>query len=336
MRVLFLLVLVFAMSGVLGVEGVIPGSYEVAFEPGLEKDFVFVFVLDEEKDVSVEGDLAEFVEVSKKYAANREEVTVSLRLPESLDRIGVNEIWISAGNVRSLIKVHFPYPDRFVGLEMSAPNVNQGEDVDVGLRVSNLGREDVFVNVSVGIYEWDDVRGELVEVFELGGELVNVSGKMNIGFVLNSSNYSAGDYIVVANVDYGDDVIVGENIFRLGEYRVGILNYTNEFRGGKINRFEIEVENLWNEEINEVYIGVEVMGSGEVFDTGIVNLGAWEKETLVGYLDARDIERDVDIEFSLYYGGSSFNGGIVGLIFLEGLNWFFFVEIFFAFCILPI
>jgi hypothetical protein len=334
--VLFCFVFVFMIGGVLGTEGVIPGSYSVDFKPGLEKSFTFVFILDEDRALSIEGELAEFVSLDQEVAVNKEEVVVDLKLPRELELFGSEDIWVLAGGVRGLIRVRFPYPERFVGVELSAPNVNQGEGVDIGLDVSNLGVEDVSVKVDIEIYEWEESRGDLIEIFEFEGGLLNVSSSIDFAFILDSSNYSAGDYVVVARVDYGDDFIEEENVFRLGDFRVGILNYTNEFYGGKINRFEIEVENLWNDDMSEVYAGVRIVDSGEGFDSGIISLGAWEKNTLVGFFDAKKIEGDVDVELNLYYsdeGLSSSDIETIRLIFLEDTDWFFLFKFFLALCV---
>jgi len=313
-----LLVLVFVMTGVLAVEGVSPGSYEVDFEAGLEREFVFDFVLDGEKDLRVEGDLAEYVELDRDEVTGRESVVVSLSLPESLDEFGVSEVSILAGDVVGVVKVRVSYPERFVGLELSAPNANVGEAVDVGLKVLNLGSEYAFVVASLEIYGNDD---NLIEVFEMGEGWVNVSEWIDFEIILDSLNYSAGDYVAVAKVDYGDGVVVEENVFRLGEFRVGVLNYTEDFYGGRVNRFEIWMENLWNDRIDEVYAKVRVVGSDEGFDSVIVSLEPWERNVLVGYFDARNFKENVSVEISLHYD-EEVGRSVVELRYLEGFDWF--------------
>jgi len=330
-RFVFCVVLVFLCCGVFAVEGVSPGSYEVDFEPGLEREFVFGFVLDEEEGLFVEGELSDYVELSKESIDGVEDVVVVMRLPEKLERVGASEVWIVAGDVRGLIRVNVEHPDSFVGLELSAPSVNVGEDVDVELGVLNLGVEDVSIGASVEIYRQGEGR-ELVDVFDLGLWRINVSGREDFEMRLNGSDYSAGDYVAVAKVDYGEGVVEEENVFRLGEFRVGILNYSKKFYGGRVNGFEIEIENLWNERIDEVYAGVRVVGTEVKFDSSIVMLEPWEKKVLTGFLDAEGIEEDVDVEISLYYG-DEISREVVSLEFLKGFCWVSLVEILLVLCV---
>ena len=324
-RLLSFLFLVLFFGSVLAVEGVSPGSYEVDFEGGMERDFVFDFILSGEEELRVVGDLAGFVELDKGRISGDERVVATLKLPEEIDSFGINSIRIFAGDVVGIIKIKVPYPDRFVELELSAPNENTGEDVDIVLKVFNFGREHVFVNASASVYrQRDGERGEFVEGFGLGTGWVNVSGNVIFESVLNGSNYSSGDYVVVASVDYGSGVAEEENIFRLGEFKIRMLNYSGEFYGGRINRFEIGIENLWNDRVSEIYAEIRVVDSGEGFDSAIVSLNEWEKKTLVGYFNAKGIKRDVDVEISLHYG-DKVEREIVRLKYLEGFNWVLFI-----------
>jgi len=317
-------ILVFLCSGVLAVEGVSPGSYDVDFEPGLERDFVFNFVLDGIEELRVEGALSEYVELNKLEVVVREGVVAHMKLPENLEKFGENEVWIVAGGVRGLIRVNVAYPERFVGLDLSAPNVNLGEDVELRLKISNLGREQVFVNPSILIY---DSNRDLIDEIFFEGDRLNVSGVLNFQEILMTSNYSAGDYLAVARVDYGDGVILEENVFRLGEFGIRILNYSEEFYGGRVNRLEIEVESLWDEKISDVYAEFRVIGSDLGFDSDIVQLDAWEKKILVGFFDAEELSQDVDIEVKLYSEGREVSSESLKLKFLKGFPWVSLIEI---------
>jgi len=325
--VVLCLVLVFLCNFVLGVEGVSPGSFEIDFKPGLESEFVFNFVLSGEEKLNVEGDLRDFVSLSKGEVSGNDEVVVSLRLPDKLEKFGANEVWIIAGGIRGLIRVNVPYPDRFVGLDFNAPNVNLGENVLLDLRVSNLGRESVFVNVSFEVYRLvEGSEREFVEDFYVGGKWISVSGEDNFVYVLNSSDYLAGDYLAIAKVSYGSEIVETENVFRLGEFGVRVLNYSKNFYSGKVNRFDVEVENLWNDKIDRVYFEARVVGSDVIFDSDIVDIDAWERVVLVGFFDAEDIGEDVDVEILLHYSDGVFSR-VVRLDCLRGFDWVSFFEI---------
>ncbi|MBU3923909.1 MAG: hypothetical protein KJ592_03255 [Nanoarchaeota archaeon] len=313
-RMLFFLVLVLC-GNVLGLSGVSPGSYSVDFEAGLSKEFVFEFVLDEgvESALIVEGDLAEYVRLDKERISGRESVAVSLNLPSDIEGFGVHEIVVRAGNVRGVIKVDVAYPDDYVGVEVSAPNINIGEDVEIGMKLLNFGEGNVSVDYGVDIYE----GGELVENFSWVD--VEVSDVLDFSFFV--SNLSAGDYVASGWVDSGEVRRV-ENYFRVGEFVVEVLNYSSNFTRGKLDRFEVDVESLWNDDIAEIYAEVEV-GGVVVLSTPVVGLRAWERKTLVGFFDGADMEGVIDAEIFLYYGEGS-SSKVVELEVVDGFNYVFY------------
>lgn len=293
----FFLILIFLCGGVFGVKGVSPGSHEVDYEPGLNREFVFDFVLDGEESVFVEGDLSEYVEVDKVLISGKERVEVSLSFPESVDFFGVSEIWIVAGNVRGLIKVRVPYPDRFVELGLGVLNIEEGESGEVNLRVFNLGKEDLFVNPIVEVYS----GSEVVEIFNLESSYLGVEWILDLELSLDEKKYVSGDYLVVAFVDYDGEVARAERVFRVGEFNLRILDYTKEVFGD-VERFEVEVESLSNSLMNEVFAEVRVVGSEDKgFDSSIVSLGPWEKKRLTGFFDSSGLVGEVGIKVDIHF-----------------------------------
>jgi hypothetical protein len=311
-------IFIFGIGNVLGVEGVSPGSYEVVYEEGLEREFVFDFVVDEVRDLRVMGNLAGYLELDKKKISGREKVVATLKFPlvveESDLNFGNNNIWIIAGDVSAIVKVKVPYPEKYVGLELGVPNVNVGGDVEVRMKVLNLGSEDLVVRSFFEVYSDDEV----LDSFEFESSFLGASKSLDFERVLDSKNYSSGDYLVVARVEYGDKIARAENVFRVGEFGVRILNYTREVYDD-IDRFEIEIESLWNGRMNEVYFEARVVAGydeeGKVliqevngFDSTIVPLGAWEKKRLVGFFDSRGLEGDISLNVDVHYSANHASG----------------------------
>lgn len=308
-RYIFIFIFLFSVNLVLSLEGVSPGSYDVLFEPGLERELVFDFSLDGVGELKVEGELAKYVELDKERALGREKVFVKLKLPEKIDEPGVNNIWIVAGNVKGLIRVRVPYPNKFIDLELGAPNVNEGEDIFVSLKVFNFGEESLVVAPVIEIYSGEEV----VEVFNLDESYLGASNSLEFSRTLDGKKYLKGDYLAVAELDYGERVARDENIFRVGEFNLRILNYTKEVVEG-VGKFGVEVESLWNSRMREVFAEVRVIGrqneEGEVlldrtkgFDTTIVSLGPFEKKNLVGFFDSEGLEGEVMISVDVHYDG---------------------------------
>lgn len=304
-RIGFVLMLVFLAGNALAISGVSPGSYEVDFEPNLEKEFVFDFVIEGGKwvDVYSEGDLADLVELSETKIIGRQKVVASLKLLAKIDKPGVNQIRIVAGEVGGLIKINVPYPDEFVELELSAPDVNVGEVVEIKLDVFNRGKL-IDVEPRIEIYKAEGELGEIINSISL--DETQVFMEQSFDLQLDTTNYSAGDYFAVAIVEYGENVASDKNSFRIGEKRVEVLNYTGELKENKVGKFEINVGSFWNEDIKNIYAEVRVVGSDYSFMIPSTKLEAWGEKRLLGFFDTKEVYGyDKEIEIILHYDGES-------------------------------
>ncbi len=338
----YCLLFIFFCGSVVAVSGVVPGSYEINFTSGYSGKFVFDFVVDGDADLYVYGDLAKYVRLDKERIFGREKVVAILNLPSEIESPGVSQIFVGArGNgvdVRGVIKVAVPYPKEYIELELSAPSVNFGEVVDIDLKMSNFGKQVVNVIPSIEIYKDE----KLIGVFRGENEILNISKFLGFNVSFDSSDYSPGDYVAVALVNYGNRSGRVENVFRVGEFAVRILNYSDEFVEGEVGRFEVGVESLWNDKMKDVYAEIRVVGSDVGFDSSIVKLGEWEKRVLVGAFDGSGFSAgDVGAKIILHYDGGVvsedvilrivrnvdyiFYGCVFGfLVLVVGLIWFLF------------
>jgi len=301
------LILILSLSPVLALSGVNPRSYELNFKGGYNGEFKFDFTFDDRAPVNlhVEGDLAKYVTLNKKRIYGKGEVLASLHLPKKLDKPGVNLIKVVADreglNVVGLIKLNVPYPSKFAELELRAPNANVGDEVNISLRISDRGNESIDAHPRIWIYQ----KGRVIDSWGFRERRIAPGNSEIFNLLFDSSNYSAGDYSAVAVVDYNGKTARAENPFRLGELSVRILNYTSEFDKGRIERFEISVENLWNNNLKDLYAEVNIPGFENAnFVTQGINLKAWGTGTLVGALNTAKInKRRFKAEVTLHYGG---------------------------------
>ena len=337
-RILFVWILLVLISGVLGIEGVSPGSYEIGFSSNLEKDFVFDFVLDDYGVLSVEGDLAKYVELNKKGVVGRERVVAKLRLPEEVDGIGGKDVWIIAGNVRGLIRVNFGYPEKFVEMKVNVGSVNVGEGVKISLKVSNFGLNEERVVPVVSVYRKNGSDEEFVESFI--GDIEALEGGENFyyEFLANGSKYFFGDYIARAQFkDY-----VGENIFRVGRKGIRILNYTKMLSKG-VSRFDVEIENMGGKKLRKVWVEVRVIGRkdkgesvsferGGGFDSSIVSLDSWERKNLSGYFDGKGRIGEAMLSLDVHFD-DEVESEVVLVEIVNGFPWLLAVGVFLFFLI---
>jgi|SRR3989344_3672229 len=316
---IFFCLLIFLIGNVFAISGVSPGSYEINFEPNLNKSFVFDFIFDEEvsAEIYVEGDLAEYVAVDKEVIIGREKVNVQLTLPESVDSPGPNRIRIGArqvvnesagigiaADVRGIIKLEVPYPGRYVELELIAPNANTGDLVNLTLKAFNRGEVEVNIAPAIQIFKDEEIKDE--SVFK--NVKIKPSEMRLFNFLFNSSGYSSGDYIAVALADYGGEKPArDEDQFRLGEFYVKINNYSRVFEKGGIEEFNIEVESFWNNQIEDLYAEVKVINFEEAsFVTPPIKLESWSNASLKGFLDTSKInDENFQAEIILHYGGKT-------------------------------
>lgn len=210
--------------------------------------------------------------------------------------------------------------EKYVKIGLNAPNVNVGEDVL--LEVELFGREGESVIVSSRIEVYKD--GKIIEVIDIGDVEVISEKELSVEVFLDTSNYSAGDYLAVAFADYDNRSVSVKNPFRLGEFLVRLVNYTKSFRENEIDRFEILVENLWDDDMGEVYAEVNVLDFDLVnFATPSESLGAWESVVLVGFLDMSKIDGDsFEAEIVLHYDDGSISE-IVELDVIMGFDYVF-------------
>jgi len=327
--IIYFIVLSFLCSGVFAISGVSPAVYEVGFEPGYSEEFVFSFVIGEgSADLYIEGDLAEFVSLNKKSVSGREEVLVNLDLPLVVDSPGVDYIKVGARNdninVGGFIKINVPYPERYVEVGLNAPNVNVGEDILFNLELFGLGNESVVVSPRIEIYKDE----EKIEVISVEDVEVSSGEKVIKDISLETEAYSAGNYLAIGFADYDDKSVRAGNPFRLGEFSVGLVDYTKYFRENKIDRFEILVESLWDDDMSDVYAEVNFPNFPKGnFVTSSESLGAWGDQILSGFLDVSEIEDNIfDAEIILYYGDESVSE-IVELEIIKGFDWGFYLII---------
>ena len=301
-RLVFLVMLVFLCSGAFAISGVSPGSYEIDFQPDLSRELSFNFVFDEgvRAEIYLEGELAEYMSVDKDEISGSESVLVILDFPEAVDLPGVNKVRVGArqivddasgvgvaADVRGVIKINVPYPGRWIDLEIVAPNVNVGDVSEMKLKIFNRGNESVVISPMIQIFKDD----EFLDNFDLEFIRISPADFKEVGFSLDTFRYSAGDYMATALGDYGDERLArSDDPFRLGELLIKIVNYSSHFEEGGIERFSIEVESFWNNDIDDLYAEVVVDGFDNMgFITPVAELGAWKSKTIDGFLDVSSV-----------------------------------------------
>jgi hypothetical protein len=334
--ILSLLYLLFLVHICVGLGGVSPSYYEVDFEPNLRRTFSFGYAFDSKEAVnfSVSGDLAEYFKIIEKTNVfNRIMVVVEMNLPEKVDVPGPHRIRIGGqqtvsgssgvaitGDVGGIIKLMVPYPGKYAELELMSGNVNSGEDVLYELKVYSRGDEDIFVEPELEIY---DSKGFVKKIILESRTIESTKNHVYKGSI-KTDDLSPGDYNLKAIVEFGGESPTEvSSLFRLGELRVEIINYTRELPNNKIGRYFIEIESFWNDNIGSTYAEFRVIGySDKSFITPTISLKPWSKSRVEGFLDTSDIEEEyVQGEITVYYTENKSTSKIVELRIVKGIDW---------------
>jgi len=310
--------LISLLCEVYAIVGVSPPVYEVDFSPNLKERFMFTFIFDEnaEAELYTEGNLAEYVTLSKSHIRGTESVVATLSLPANIETPGRNTIAVGAkqyaknkggvgivGNVRGLIRVEVPYPGKYATVALSTTNVNAGDPVDLEVKISNLGKESIAAETSIRI---EDKSGKYIETLVLGSKFIETQNSAFFSTKLDTINYGAGDYLATAVVNYGGKTAEAKRIFRLGELNVRIINHTKELERDKINKFDVDIESLWNDPIENVFANITIIGYPINTLTPSTNLGSWANARLTGFFDTSPIkENKFQAKIIFHYDGGT-------------------------------
>jgi hypothetical protein len=297
----------YAMAGSVGIS---PAYYVEHFEPNLEKTYSFRAFnpnLDAGISIFLEGSLAQYANLSSDYVDKTSPFTVHLKLPENLSKPGSHILYVaireakndSSGgaigglaSIRAPIKILVPYPGQYVESELKVGNINEGELAEYDLEIQNLGDEDTILDVFIEVFSVGK-SGNRVLMDRVDDVIIKTKNSVTVSDTLATSNFEAGDYYVQATITYSNKTEVVSDNFRIGEFLVDIVDYDYMFDAGRINQFDITIENRWNTRIDSVYADVTITDEGKVvstFRTVSVDTSPWEVKEMTGFFDATDME----------------------------------------------
>ena len=315
-----LLACIFLFQNVYAFVGVTPVRYEINFEPGLKKVFYFNFLGDNDVQFKVyaEGDLSQYVGLSTNYLKEPGTVNVLLNLPDEIEKPGAHTIKIGAlqqpkarngmgivGNIQGRIIVNVPYPGKYVEAELTTQDIKYGDIGEFVLKVISRGKEDVSTKSYVRVY---DSKNELIEEIDLGENYLKSQEKIELYAEFDTLGHRAGKYKAVGVVEYEGKQAKDEKEFRIGELFIEIKDWTKKVWRGKINPFVIEIENFWNDPIENVFAEVFILNQNIRFNTPSITLGGFEKSNLTGYFDTTSIPAEINkvqAKITLFYSGKT-------------------------------
>jgi len=347
--IIFFIFVLFNLESILGL-GISPAKFKVNFKPGLELEYSFNVEAGPNQNIELysAGEFSDLVEFNKNELKGGGNFNVKIKLPNEISIPGKHTILIGArelnekeGTVGTSIAVQVPiviivpYPGKYAEITFFSNNANVGEEINFQISVASQGHEPIFATADIEIYSGENK----IETLNLGTKTINNQESYVFVKSLDTINYKPGDYNAIAIVNYQVGIARVESGFRIGRLFVNLTNYTKEIVKEGIKPFEINIESLWNDPIENIYSEVNVLQENVLitnFLTPSVSLEAWEKKQLIGYLDTGLFEigeYDVEIEIN-YYGNSSFFKGNLRIIQESGFNLYLIIGIIFIVIIL--
>jgi hypothetical protein len=315
-RGLLLLLFLLLFSGFVNAAlGISPAVVELDFTPGGKHEILYTVISDQPQTeieiMSGGGPFGEYIRLSKKKIVGPGTFKLTVEFPDEIDSPGENRVGIGVKeappedqflgtsiSISGVIIINAPYPGRYIEADLIVADGNVDEEVPVESYVINRGKEDVNVNVNVGIFSEEAMVHNMV----FTPVVLKSNEEKYFRKFLNTTGYRPGNYFAEAVFNYGNEVIVNKT-FRIGSLFVDVINFTERLPSGGIQKFYIDVKSLWNNNLPEVFADVNVSNSSysEIFRTPSVDLRNWEGKTLVGFLDTEGLDGNYNSEITLYY-----------------------------------
>lgn len=329
--------------------GVTPGRTTVDFEPGLEKEVTFTVINNDQKEMRVlvyaEGDLKDYITAEKNFLEFKETdeskaFTYKFRLPDNIEKPGDHwtkimvmemppeegeegQVIMSTVAVVHQLRVKVPYPGKYAELDLVIHEAEPGEEVAFFVKVDNLGTEKIqkaFATI--------DILGptnEKIAIIESGEASVDPKTRGEI-IVHWKADVNPGVYHAVVTLNYDGVIARAEKNFGVGAMRVDVLDIiVRDFELGGIAKFEVNVENKWNQRIDGVY-GEIIMSDQEgnqitSFKSASVDIEPLQRASLYAYWDTEGVEKgEYESKLILHYAEKTSEKIFKTYVGLEGIE----------------
>jgi len=289
--------------------GISPAEKALHYTPGEEQTFELTVINNEHARMSLNvyslGELAEFITIEPKEVVFDEgeaekKVNVTIKAPDNLDpgertakvkisetvpNVKVGESYVNVKlEVASKITIDVPYPEKYIIARLDV-NATPEKDIIINLTVNNLGTKDIGnIKANLGIYEGDKLIAETKTNGVRLGRREGYTFSQNI----NLNWLKEGVYTLKTLISYDDNYAELGKDFLIGEEKIEIKDYTKYFVQGKVNKFDVEVENKWNRKIKNAFAQIFIEGFDAIKSVSY-DLEPWQNKVIISYWDTSDI-----------------------------------------------
>ena len=253
--------------------GIAPSKKIIEYD-NQEHTISVMIINNEEKNMkialSVQGPLSEYVTIDEQVldissTELEKKFTYKFQLPYGMET-GTQTINIVASEIGDAtntntinglltlthqLQINIPYARKQLEGYISVSTTKVGDFSTIRLILKNNGIEDIkTIN---GILKILDKNNNTIYTDNIEEQQdILVGSKINIDNQIRLEN--VGEYTLEYNLRYDEKEIVIRQDFNFGEYTIAVLNTSvNNFKLGTIAKFDIKLENEWNNAIDNVY-----------------------------------------------------------------------------------
>ncbi len=329
--------------------GITPGRATMDFEPNKEGQVTFTILNNERKEfralVYAEGDLMDYITSDKNIVDFTEsdeskKFTYSYKLPAEIDQPGdhwakivvmemppegaqTGQVVMATTAVIHQLRVKVPYPGKYADLDLVIHESGPDEDTTFFVKIYNVGDEDILKASAIV-----DILGPTNEVIaSIESEEISIESKKRGEVIVPwKANVNPGRYHAVVTVNYDEKVGVVEKTFEIGALRVDVLDISvNNFVLGGIAKFEINMENKWNQKIDDIFAEIIITSQDgdniANFKSASTSLDALRRGILYAYWDTEGVDKGAyEGKIILHYEGRTTEKELKTYITLENIE----------------
>ncbi|MFH1064361.1 MAG: hypothetical protein V1729_04735 [Candidatus Woesearchaeota archaeon] len=257
--------------------GISPADAYVNFVPNYEYVIDYSITSYRPFDFYTEGPLSEYTRIEElSHSDTQGSFRVYLTLPDDYDPPGKHRMYVAAKErlspgtvntiaaIRGFIEIDVPFPGYYAEMQVNVPDVNVGEPIQISATVLNRGK----LNISTAKIEMKvTAEGKNLLSMESENFAIDTTGGYTFYKIIEGDELKAGTYLLEADLFYEGKKKTVEEEFKVGTFDVNIVNYTRQMFNNTVNLFEINVESLWNNRIDTVYMDLSIMNGSKVFST---------------------------------------------------------------------
>ncbi len=295
-----------------------PDIGRIIYRPGYEAEFPFYVVnYNYDFEAYASGQLSDYITVGPVTNASpgMKQFSLKVKFPNEitldpgvyLTNVGVKEVGSPGGMVGALvgvqtrIRVEVLSNEKVLRAEFDAPDANEKEIMTFRIDLESATYQDISLVIGrITVY---DLNNNSLATFDTNKVSLASGEEKTIEADWNNSILIPGEYRADALIIYDGESMSLEDDFRVGTLMIKILNYTEEFISGEVNEFKMEVENVWNSPVKDIYAEL-IIDNEPVLKTATINLNSWQKGSISQYWNVTLEPGEYNAKIRLYYAGT--------------------------------